>query len=209
MEPEELSSHGTSRVLVLSVVSLVVITVAIIGIVIFARNRVKEARDLSRSNTLQEEVKKQEETVTGRIGLSIKGTALRFSAGQTVTLFVYADSQKQEIMGYDAVLRYDTKQLRFENVKSIFEGISIYETEDSVAENTSELILTGIPSSSSQGPFVFHNTALAEVTFTVLDSSPITIDVAYEPGSSRESNLMTPQNQDIVSSVLGVTLNEK
>lgn len=207
MEPEEMAPHTTSRVLVLSVVSLIVISVAIIGIVVFARNRVKEARDLSRSKTLQKEEKKMDEAITGRIGLSVKGTTTRFTAGQTATFFIYADSKGQAITGYDAVLRYNTKQVRFESVNSVFDGLDIYETEDSVSKDVSELIVTGIQSISAPDPFVLSNTALAEVTFTVLQSAPISIDVVYEPGSERESNLMTAKNQDILSAVIGAKLN--
>lgn len=204
-----MSSQGTSRVFLLSVLSVIVITVAIVGIVIFARNRVREAKNYSKSERLQEKkAAPVSEVVTGSLGLSPKGTATTYKAGDTVSLFVYADSKGQEITGYDAVLRYDSKRVRFESVKSVLEGMDIYETEDELDTGMSELIVTGIQSLSVTQPFVFTNTALAEVTFTVLQSGPTTIQLVYEPGSQRESNLITTHNEDIVSSVMGMTLNE-
>jgi hypothetical protein len=208
MEPEELSSHGSPRVLILSIVSLIVIVIAIGWIVMFARNRVREARNYAKSERLQDEVSNQNQTVTGVLGLSLKGTNTTYRAGQTVTLFVYADSKQSEITGYDAVLSYDTKKVRFESVKSVLDGMDIYETEDVMEDGTAELIITGIQSLSAPKPFVFNNTALAEVTFVVLDSGPIDVSLVYEPGSQRESNLVTTHNQDILSSVVGARLNE-
>lgn len=207
MEPEEMSSHGTSRVFLLSILSLFVITIAIVGIVVFARNRVREARNYARSERLQE-VTKSSTVTTGTLGLAPKGSATSYRAGQTVTLFVYADSKEQEITGYDAVLRFDPKKIRFESVKSVLDGMEIYETEDQLENGMSELIVTGIQGLGTSKPFVFNNTALVEVTFTVLDAGPISVDLMYEPGSQRESNLITTHNQDIVSSVMGTTLNE-
>ena len=179
---------------------IVVVIVAIIG---FARNRVQQARHAVTSGSEQTQ---EQYVITGRIGLSPKGTHTSYKKGQTVTLFVYADSQEQEITGYDAVLRYDTNKIRFESVTSVLEGMDIYETEDAIGADTRELIVTGIQSMSQGEPFVFNNTALAEVTFTVLESGPVDISLVYEPGSQRESNLITSRNQDILSTVIGTTL---
>lgn len=204
MEPEELPKQGASKLMLLSVGSLIVITVAIIAIVLFARDRVEEARDVARSNALQEET--EQTVVTGRIGLLPKGDASQIRRGETVTMFVYADSQEQEITGYDAVLRYDPAQLEFDSVISVLEGMDIYETEEALESGQNELIITGIQSLSQSEPFVFNNTALAEVTFNVLQSGEADIEIVYEPGSHRESNLITPRNQDILSTVVGATL---
>lgn len=203
MEPEELPSQKSSRVVLLSIGSLVIISIIIVVIIGFARNRVQKARHAIAPRIEQTQ---EQDTITGRIGLSPKGSSVQYRKGQTVTIFVYADSQEQEITGYDAVLRYDTTQVKFENVKSVLEGMDVYETEDAVSEEASELIITGIQSISQSEPFVFNNTALAEVTFTTLANGPIDIDVVYEPGSQRESNLITSRNQDILSTVTGITL---
>ena len=203
MEPEEQPVQSTSKVVFLGIGSVIIIIVLIVLIVSFARNRVQRARHMVSTGAEQSQLTDE---ITGRIGLSVKGSKDTFRRGDTVTLFVYADSQGQEITGYDAVLKYDPTQVTFVSVKSVIDGMDIYETEDELEDGTSELIITGIQSLSQGDPFVFDNTALAEVTFTMADRGPLDIDVVYEPGSQRESNLITSSNQDILSTVVGATL---
>ena len=208
MEPEEQPQNRKERVMILSIGSLALIVVAVVAIIIFARGRVDKARTTIQP-TGGRTGDQKESIISGKVGLAPKGDATSFRKGQSVTLFVYADSRGQEITGYDVVLRYDTTKVRFESVKSVLEGMDIYETEGEVAPNTSELIVTGVQSLDQNDPFMLSQTALAEVTFTVLDRGPVEIDLVYEPGSQRESNLITSRNQDILSTVVGTTLDVK
>lgn len=209
MEPEEQSPHQTSRIVILVTVSIILIVVAVFSIVSFARRRILIKKTTPMAIVKENDVSSapsQAQKLTGRVGVMIKGTQATFRRGQVVTLYVYADSQAQEITGFDAVLRYNPKKIRFESVKSILEGMDVYETEDTVADDASELIITGIQGLGTQSPFVLNNTALAEVSFTVLAGGEIPIEVVYEPGSQRETNLITTHNEDIVSNVVGLTL---
>jgi len=210
MEPEEQSPHQTSRIVILSFVSIILIIVAVSSIVSFARRRILIKKTTPMMIEKQKDVAivpTQAQKVTGRVGLMTKGTQTTFRRGQVVTLYVYADSKGQEITGFDAVLRYNPAKARFESVKSILDGMDVYETEDSVAPDASELIITGIQGLGTHSPFMFQNTALAEVSFTMLSGGKIPVDVVYEPGSQRETNLITTHNEDIVSTVVGITLN--
>lgn len=209
MEPEEQSPHQTSRVFVLVGLSIIILVVAVLSIISFARRRVLIQR------TTPMNIEKEKDVVvtptpvaslTGRVGVRVKGTQTTFRRGQQVTLFVYADSQSQPITGFDAVLRYNQTKLRFESVKSVLDGLEVYETEEEVAKDATELIVTGIQSLRIREPFVLNNTALVEVTFTVLGSGTIPVELVYEPGSERETNLITTLNQDIVNSVVSAEI---
>lgn len=191
-----------STTAVLGIISVVVISVVLVGIVLFARGRVAE-------NGSQEEPSfDQVETsvITGKIGLSHKNQAQTYRNGQTVTLFVYADTKDQKITAYDAVLTYDSEQLRFDSVSNIVDGIDLAETNRILDDGTGELVITGVQSLSKKEAFIFNNTALAEVTFTIVGSGPINVGLDYEPGGTAESNLMTLRNEDILSNVAGTII---
>ncbi len=199
---------GKNRVVMLSIISLVVIVVVVGLIVMFAKDRVQIARQ-NDTQVPQETGEQVQSTISGRLGLSTKGSTTEFRQGQQVTLFVYANSNAQEIIGYDAVIRYNTDEVEFESVKSVLDGMEVFESVQPVGETQSELIVTGIQSLNQETPFVLDDTALAEVTFTVLTSGPVDLELMFEPGSNQESNLRTASNQDILSTVTGTTLNEQ
>lgn len=209
MEPEEQSPHQTSRIFALVGISIVILVVAVMSIISFARRRVL----IQRTTPMKIEEKKDvavspsiTPALAGRVGVKVKGSQSTVRRGQNVTVFVYADSQGQQVTGFDAVLRYNHNKLRFESVKSVLDGLEVYETEEEIAADSTELIVTGIQSLRLREPFVLSNTALVEVTFTVLGSGTIPIELAYEPGSERETNLITTLNEDIVNSVVNTEI---
>lgn len=197
--------QSTNKIPLLTAGSIIVVAIIITGVVLFARERVAENKN-GNGIQVQDEQQVAKDTVTGSIGLSQKGNQSSYRRNQQVTFFVYADSRSQEVTGYDAVLRYNPEELRFESVKTVIEDIDILETVEPVNETNEEVYITGVQSLSRKDPFVFENTALAEVTFTVLSGDEVNVDVVYEPGSRVDSNLLTANNQDIISDVVGTTI---
>lgn len=197
--------QSTNKIPLLTAGSIIVVAIIITGVVLFARERVAENKN-GNGIQVQDEQQVAKDTVTGSIGLSQKGNQSSYRRNQQVTFFVYADSRSQEVTGYDAVLRYNPEELRFESVKTVIEDIDILETVEPVDDTTEEVYITGVQSLSRKEPFMFENTALAEVTFTVLSGDEISVDVVYEPGSRVDSNLLTSSNQDIISDVVGATV---
>lgn len=197
--------QSTNKIPLLTAGSIIVVAIIITGVVLFARERVAENKN-GNGIQVQDEQQVAKDTVTGSIGLSQKGNQSSYRRNQQVTFFVYADSRSQEVTGYDAVLRYNPEELRFESVKTVIEDIDILETVEPVDDTTEEVYITGVQSLSRKEPFMFENTALAEVTFTVLSGDEVKVDVVYEPGSRIDSNLLTASNQDIISDVVGTTI---
>lgn len=143
---------------------------------------------------------------TGKMGLSIKGGNADVSVDDEVTLFVYADSYESEVTAYDLVIHYDPTLLVMNEVVPLIEGLDIYETQEELENGDMELIVTGVKSLSQTDSFMFANTALAEVSFTPIAAGTAEVNVAYERGSNRDSNLFDGTTQDILTSVEGVTL---
>jgi len=191
-----------------SVVTLLIALILVVVIALFARGQLKlNGQGLTAK---QQEIATVSPTVvTGLLGLSQKGGDKPVVRGQDVTLFVYADSQNQDITGYDAVLRYDNTQLEFKTVTSLIEGVDLYQTNDVAEGNLYDLVITGVKSLTYQGQFLFNRTAVAEVTFRPLKSGEAKIAFMYEPGSNSDSNLIDGKNMDILSSVADLTLTIK
>jgi len=191
------------RMLTTSLGSLVLVVVLIVVIASFARGQIK-LKGLQKNSTQQTSTEDPNRVVTGLLGLSQKNGEKAVSRGVPVTFFLYADSKGQDITGYDAVLQYDTTKLEFKEVKSLIEGVDLYETNDEVSTASSDLVITGVKGLAYDGSLVFNNTALAEVTFTPLVSGETIISFMYEPGSSSDSNLIDSKSQDILSDVMGI-----
>lgn len=197
--------QSTNKIPLLTAGSIILVIVIITGIVLFARDRVAQNKK-GAGIQVNDEQPVAKDTVTGTLGISQKGNQAFYRRNQQVTFFVYADSRSQKVTGYDAVLRYNPAELRFESVKTVIEDIDILETVEPVDETTEEVYITGVQSLSRKDPFMFENTALAEVTFTVLSGDEVSVDLVYEPGSRVDSNLLTASNQDIISDVVGTTI---
>src|SRR3989338_1851 len=205
MEGEEINKPkmGVKLALFLLIIGIILIGFIAFNRSIFVRNLKPASPETQKSaNTIDAATSR----LTGMIGLTTKGGQTTFSKGQKVTLFVYADSKGQDITGYDAVVRYDHTYLAFEEVKSLPEGIDIYETNDEMSSNFSDLIVTGVKSLNHEDPFIFDNTAVAEITFTALERGEVNLSLVYEPGSSSDSNLIDNKNLDILNDIVGTTL---
>ena len=192
-----------NRVLGLSIASVIAIVLVLLGVVLFAQNRIHVSQQ--KPDQKAAAISPRMTTINGRLGLTIKGAARSFRQGDKVTLFVYADAQNNQITGYDAVIHYNPRGLTYENLSSSLEGMEVHATDNEIDETTRELVITGIRSTSRKDPFIFSNTALVEINFMAQQSGEGTVDLMFEPGSSTDSNIMNIHNQDILGATEGVT----
>lgn len=204
MDPE-IQTPDNKKILGISVTSIIIIVIIVAGIVFFARDRLG-IKPFTQQST-NDETSSVTTDVTGAMGLTIKGNANSFRKGDTITLLVFADSKGQEIIGYDIALRYDSTKLQYEGQKTLLNGADQFEaSRDGVAEQESELYITGVQSTNRENPFQFNNTALTEVTFTALESGVTRVEFMYEPGNDSDSNLFTPRLQDILNTASGTDI---
>lgn len=209
MEPEDMPPQH-NRVLGLSIASVIAIVLVLLGVVLFAQNRVRVSR---KTVTLQESKLEEKTTISprmssinGKLGLTLKGSSSSFKKGDTVTFFVYADAQENKITGYDAVVHYDPTQLTYDAVSPALEGMEVHSTDNEINTGTRELVITGIRSTQRKEPFILSNTALVEINFIAAQNGEAQVDLMYEPGSSTDSNVMTVHNQDVLSGTEGITV---
>ncbi|OGK61921.1 hypothetical protein A3I56_00555 [Candidatus Roizmanbacteria bacterium RIFCSPLOWO2_02_FULL_43_10] len=203
MELEDVP-NTKGRVLSLGVASLIAITVVLAGIVFFAKSRVDQSRkpvSIPTPSASGSNITPRESLLNGKLGLALKGSTGSYKKGDSVIVFVYGDAKDVKTTGYDALLRYDPQKLRYERLSSSLDGMDVFETDALVSDGMRELLITGVRSTARKEPFLLVNTALVEVTFTVLGSGPTRIALGYEPGSSKDSNMMNDQNQDVLGSV--------
>ncbi|KXK11179.1 MAG: Cohesin domain protein [Microgenomates bacterium OLB23] len=199
-----------NKMLLTGLISIIGIVVVVGGIMYVAQNKLPEKYKDQEKQLLRHIIEPAEPTaapLTGVFGMAVKGAKQSYRKGDIVTMTVTADSKGDKITGYDAVLRYDPSVLKVHNVLSLVEGMDIYQT-DIPAEATgyNDLVVTGIQSISQPEPYVFAQSPLVEVSFSVLKAGNASVELVFSPNHTTDSNLMNTQTQDILSSVQGVTL---
>jgi len=210
MNPEDIP-HQQNRVLGLSIASVIAIILVLIGVMIFAQNRVHVSRQTvtpkeEGSDDIHSEAPRAS-SINGHLGMTIKGAASSFKKGDTITFFVYADADQSLVDGYDVVAHYSSAQLSFDSVSSTLEDMEVHSTDNELDSATRELVITGIRSTKRKEPFMFNNTGLVEIRFIAQKSGNAAIDLIFEPGSGTDSNIIDTKNKDILNKAEGITVN--
>lgn len=192
------------------ILSIVGIVVVIGGIMFVAQRKLPEKyvnQEKNLVNRFIEPAKPTEAPLTGVMSMAATTPKPSYRRGDLVTITVTADSKGDHITGYDAVLRYDPTLVKVDKVTSLVEGMDLYQTStpSEVAE-LQDLVVTGIQSISQEEPYVFSQTPIAEVTFSMIKAGTASIDMVFTPNHTADSNLMNTQTQDILSNVQGMTL---
>lgn len=208
MDPEDIP-HQQNRVLGLSIASVIAIVLVLVGVMLFAQNRVHVSRQTvipKKDDTKADSKAPRMSSINGRMGMTVKGAATSFKKGDTITLFIYADAPESLIDGYDAVVNYDSARLTFDSVSSTLEDMEVHSTDNELDSEQRELVITGIRSSKRKEPFLFNNTGLVEVSFVAEQAGDALVDLIFEPGSATDSNIIDNKNQDILNNAEGITV---
>ncbi len=208
MDPEDIP-HQQNRVLGLSIASVIAIVLVLVGVMLFAQNRVHVSRQTvtpKMEDTVADSTKPRMSSINGRMGMTVKGAATSFKKGDTITLFVYADAPESMIDGYDAVIHYNPAQLTFDSVSSTLEEMDVHSTDNELEPSSRELVITGIRSTKRKEPFTFNNTGLVEISFIAQQAGDALVDIIFEPGSATDSNIIDNKNQDILNNADGITV---
>lgn len=125
-------------------------------------------------------------------------------SGESITISVSASSDGKPVVGYDVVLTYDEKLVRYVSAKSL---VSDFELLPGKA-TPGRVPLTVIKSLSSQTPTVLTNTPVIQAEFTTLANGAAFFNLEFTPGSTTDSNLITEDaaSRDILGSVQGTTV---
>lgn len=196
--------------LLTGLLSIVGIVFVVGGIMYVAQKKLPEKYKEQEKQLLRHVIEPEEPTpapLTGQFGMAVTSKKTTYVKGDIVTMTVTADSKGDSITGYDAVLRYDPTVLKLNKVLSMVEGMDLYQTDiPAEVAGFNDLVITGIQSISQKDAYVFANTPLVEVSFSVLKAGDASVQMVYSPNHTTDSNLMNTQTQDILSNVQGVTL---
>lgn len=199
-----------NKMLLTGIFSVVGIVLVIGGIMYVAQRKLPEKYIVKEKNLINRFVEPVEPTLaplTGVLSMTDKTAKPSYRKGDLVTITITADSKGDRITGYDAVLRYDPTLLKLDKVTSLAEGMDLYQTSTpSEIAGLQDLVVTGIQSISQEEPYLFAQTPIAEVTFSLLKSGTASIDMVFSPNHTTDSNLMNTQTQDILSNVQGMSL---
>jgi len=124
------------------------------------------------------------------------------SLDDQVTINLLADSVNQHVLGYDLVLTYDAGKLTLKEVKNLLEDFDIYKKQ-----SVGKLMITGVlrPTVKTKNPF--QNTFLVRLEFQAVASGQANLKIDWQKDSTKDSNLISDQNQDILGPVQPLTIN--
>lgn len=140
----------------------------------------------------------------GKIYLKTKDGKNTYAVSEQINLVVYASSDEKSITGYDVVINYDPKKVKFIINNNLLSNFQIFPYD-----GKGKFMLTGIKNISSNVSSVFVNTALTEIVFQPLVSGNISFLPEFIPGSKKDSNLIDGGNKEVLGKVEGVNLTIK
>ncbi len=135
----------------------------------------------------------------GSLILKTQEASVSYTIGQPITVQVYGDSADEEITGYDLVLQFDPKIVKYTANKAQFADFQSF-----VAQKEGAVSITAVKKLNAITPSVFKNSLVHEFTFQAVAPGNTSITFDYVPGSKKESNLMNTKSEDILGSMTAV-----
>lgn len=204
------------RMMMTAVITLGIVILVVIGVIVFAKGEGSTSKlfpKLTKDSLPQKDEDSADSMLTGTLGLQLKGTKQVFSKGNEVTLFIYANGGDAEITEFDARLMYATDALKYVSMRPLLDGMESWGNELPLADDsdqndaTQEVLIIGTQDLDRSEPYIFKDTAVAEVVFEVLDDSEdIPITFLFKPHQQDDSNLMTTSLVDILGKTQGITI---
>lgn len=200
--------HG--RLFMTGILSLIVILVIVLIGVIFVTYRAGNSGNPVNQTTVDVTTsEKQPQTeAPAAVQTKYKGTffmqtandAQEFSVGDQIEVEVFADSDGQNIVGYDLDIDI-TGGAQFASAQSNIENFDMHPTS-----REGGVYLTSLKDLSSQTPTTFADSQIATITLTATAPGTVTITPKFILGETRHSNLMSIASESVLSSVEGVTV---
>lgn len=197
--------HG--RLFMTGIMSLIFILVIILIGVIFVTYRTGSAGvqttvdSQTAKNTTNIPVTTTEQPkYNGTFFMKIANDSREFSVGDTIEVEVFADSDGQNIVGYDLDVEI-TGGAQFASAQSTIEDFDMHPTSRSGG-----VYLTSLKDLSSNTPTTFVDSQIATIMLTATAPGTVTITPQFVLGDTRHSNLMSIASESVLSSVEGVSV---
>lgn len=119
---------------------------------------------------------------------------------EIVRLYVYIDSPKHKVSGYDIVLPFDSEALSFQSATSILSDFQVF----SHAKN-GVLSITGTKKLSENTYETMHNAQVAELIFTPRKSGEFLFEPKFEKEKTNDTNIIDEEGTDVLEKVSGIS----
>ena len=176
---------------------LVIAGIVVIGLGLVGWYKLQKAAQGPVQNT---SASRQQNTPQGSMWLESIHNKKIYTAGESITLMLYADSDKQSINGYDALIPLG-KQTAFVEVKNLEEALSLKSRkyEDS-------LVLTAVtPLEEAANGVVLAGSPLAQITLRSQIPGPLDVALQFKKEETSDSNIVrVSPPEDILAQVRGV-----
>lgn len=127
----------------------------------------------------------------GTMSLTPKSGIARYSVNEEVILNLVADSDNEDISGYDTIVSYDSSALEFVKATSTIPEFKIFSFS-----KDNYLSITATKNLQATTPSVFVNTVLVELIFKPKTTGNFTVSVDAERG--KESTKFVNTNTQMV-----------
>lgn len=201
--------HG--RLFMTGILSLIFILVIILIGVIFVTYRTGNSGNQTTVDSQTTNKESSSDTSAGQDSLGgakykgmffmqIANDAREFSVGDQIEVEVFADSDGQNIVGYDLDIDI-TGGAKFASAVSSIEDFDMHPTP-----REGGVYLTSLKDLASQTPSTFADSQIATITLTATAPGTVTITPKFILGETRHSNLMSISSESVLASVEGVTV---
>ncbi|MGB4965681.1 MAG: hypothetical protein WBO77_01055 [Microgenomates group bacterium] len=136
----------------------------------------------------------------GTFFMHIANDAREFSVGDQIEVEVFADSDGQNIVGYDLDVDI-TGGAQFASAQSSIEDFDMHPTP-----REGGVYLTSLKDLASNTPTTLADSQIATIMLTATAPGTVTITPKFILGETRHSNLMSITSESVLSSVEGVTV---
>lgn len=128
-----------------------------------------------------------------------------YKLGEKITIKVIADSNKKTVSGYDLIINYDSKKVKYITNRSLEKTF-----QNIVRSDKDKLVIMGYkPPTEIKKNIVFEKSAILELDFASIknDKSSFTIDM--KNGATNESNIVDEQSVDLLGEVKNISITIK
>ncbi len=197
--------HG--RLFMTGIMSLIFILVIILIGVIFVTYRTGNSgvqttvdSQTAQNNTNIPVSTTEKPKYNGTFFMKIANDAREFSVGDTIEVEVFADSDGQNIVGYDLDVEI-AGGAQFASAQSAIEDFDMHPTSRSGG-----VYLTSLKDLASNTPSTFVDSQIATIMLTATAPGTVTITPKFVLGDTRHSNLMSVASESVLASVEGVSV---
>lgn len=191
-------------ILIILTLTLIVITGSLIITTLQSTN--KESRNSINNQTTNNKKSKKEQTSTtittapqskGIISLKTENNRETFNKGETINLYVYADSVNQPVVGYDVVLNYDSNLTEFVEHKNFLSDFQVF-----IKKEKKQLFITGIKNITSNTKSIFSEIPIISLIFKAKSKGKTAFSLEFKPNQKNESNLINEKSEDLLGKVI-------